>query len=178
MKTKIVLLGLAVCVLILFWLDTFQNAILETQADQIQEIRIQMIRAEGDQKFLEQEIESLKEKKISGLKTSVQKKTISKDCEQYRGIIKNYFGDQTDNALFVASKESNCNQLAVSKTNDHCIFQIHNEPETGKDINLCVKRAFDKYQSGRIGANNFSAWYSVCGVGNNPRQKFEGVKCI
>ena len=178
MKTKVVLLGLAVCVLILFWLDSFQNAIFENQADQIQEIRIQMIRAKGDQKFLEQEIETLKQESVKNLQTSVQNKSVNKNCEQYRGIIQNYFGDQTDNALFVASKESNCNQSAVSKTNDHCIFQIHNEPDTGKDINLCVKRAFDKYKSGRIGVNNFSAWYSVCGIGSNPIQKFEGIKCI
>lgn len=90
------------------------------------------------------------------------------DCEQYRSVVKKYFGSLTDEALFVASKEGNgCTANKSHKANtdgtwDYCIFQINNEPDTAKNIDLCVRRAFEKYTDGRIGVKNWSAFYAVC----------------
>jgi hypothetical protein len=99
------------------------------------------------------------------------------NCEQYRAVVQRYFGDQTDTALFVASKESGCRMEAVSKTADYCLFQINKEPATGKDVELCVRRAWEKFVGGRVGSNNWSAWYAVCSPGNNPQPKYSGIKC-
>lgn len=83
-------------------------------------------------------------------------------CEKLRPIVNKYFKDLTDEALFVASKESGCDMAAVSATKDYCAFQINKEPQTRDDVDLCVRRAWEKYIDGRIGSNNWSAWYSVC----------------
>lgn len=100
-------------------------------------------------------------------------------CEQYREIVNKYFGKLTDQALFVAFKESGCRQHAVNKnrnkTEDTCIFQINAEPATAHDLELCVKRAHEKYVEGRVGKNNWSAWYAVCDVNAKPR--FSNIKC-
>jgi hypothetical protein len=99
-------------------------------------------------------------------------------CEQYREAVQKYFGEVTDTALFIASKESGCRMDAVSSTADYCIFQINREPLTAKNIDLCVRRAWEKYAGGRVGNNNWSAWYSVCTPGNNPQPKYQNIKCL
>jgi hypothetical protein len=97
-------------------------------------------------------------------------------CEQYREIVQKYFGPElTDTALFVASKESGCNQNAVSPTADYCLFQINREPATRNDLELCVRRAWEKYVGGRVGEYNWSAWYAVCTPKAEP--KYPGIKC-
>lgn len=109
------------------------------------------------------------------LKQSLNRAAPKPGCEQYRELVQAYFGAATDTALFVASKESGCRQDAVSSTHDYCIFQINREPATGQDINLCVRRAYEKYVGGRVGSNNWSAWYSVCTPSAVP--KYSGIDC-
>lgn len=99
-------------------------------------------------------------------------------CEQYREAVQKYFGDQTDAALFVASKESDCRMSAVSRTADYCIFQIHNEPLTANNVDTCARRAWEKYVGGRVGSYNWSAWYAVCTPGSSPQPKYSGIKCF
>ncbi len=101
-------------------------------------------------------------------------------CEQYRALVSKYFGDQTENALLVASKESRCiadrvSGLNKNGTRDYCLFQINNEASMAKDVEKCVKRAYQKFTDGRIGKNNWSAWYAVCTPKAVP--KYEGIKC-
>lgn len=98
-------------------------------------------------------------------------------CEEYSETIQKYFGDYADQAIFVATKESGCNMAAVSRTQDYCIFQINREPATGKDLDLCVRRAWEKFTGGRVGSNNWSAWYAVCTPGNDPQPKYSNLKC-
>lgn len=96
-------------------------------------------------------------------------------CEQYRDVVEKYFGPETDTALFVASKESGCRMDAISSTHDYCLFQINREPQTLTDLDLCVRRAHDKYVGGRVGENNWSAWYAVCSPAAVP--KYPGIDC-
>lgn len=99
------------------------------------------------------------------------------DCEQYRPIVQKYFGKLTDEALFVASKESGCiaDRISPKNTNgsrDYCLLQINREPLAAQSLEVCVRRAFEKYQAGRVGEKNWSAWFAVCLKENtkeNPR---------
>jgi len=96
------------------------------------------------------------------------------DCEQYRPIVEKYFGKLTDEALFVASKESGCIGDRVSNPNsdgtkDYCLFQINKEKLAAQSLDVCVRRAWEKYQHGRIGEMNWSAWYAVCDVNAKPK---------
>lgn len=99
------------------------------------------------------------------------------DCEQYRPIVEKYFGKLTDEALFVASKESGCIADRISPKNtdgskDYCLFQITREPLAAQSLDVCVRRAWEKYKDGRVGEYNFSAWFAVCLKENtkeNPR---------
>jgi Lysozyme like domain len=83
--------------------------------------------------------------------------------------------------MFVALKESGCRPDAVSKPNrngtiDYGLFQINGENLTLEDN---VRRAKEKYDAGRVGVSNWSAWFSVCTPGNNPQPKYPNVikKC-
>lgn len=96
------------------------------------------------------------------------------DCEQYRPIVEKYFGKLTDEALFVAKNESGCIADRVSNPNsdgtkDYCLFQINKEPLTAQSLDVCVRRAFEKYRDGRIGVKNWSAFYAVCDVNAQPK---------
>lgn len=96
------------------------------------------------------------------------------DCEQYRPIVEKYFGKLTDEALFVAKMESGCIADRISKPNsdgtkDYCLFQINKEPLTAQSLDVCVRRAFEKYTAGRIGEKNWSAFYGVCDVNAKPK---------
>lgn len=99
------------------------------------------------------------------------------DCEQYRPIVQKYFGKLTDEALFVASKESGCIADRISPKNkngtkDYCLLQINQEPLAAQSLDVCVRRAWEKYQAGRVGEKNWSAWFAVCLKENtkeNPR---------
>lgn len=89
------------------------------------------------------------------------------DCEQYRPVVQKYFGKLTNEALFAASKESGCIADRISPKNtdgskDYCLFQITREPLTAQSLDVCVRRAWEKYKEGRVGEYNFSAWYAVC----------------
>jgi hypothetical protein len=90
----------------------------------------------------------------------------STDCEQYRDKVAVYFGEYTDQALFVAQKESSCQNIRSHKQNkngtyDYCIFQINNEPNA-LDIDTCIRRAWEKFK----GANyTWRPWYAVCAIG-------------
>jgi len=109
---------------------------------------------------------------------STRAETPKATCEDYREAVQKYFGVQTDTALFIASKESGCQNIRSHKMNpngtwDYCIFQINNEPNVLNDIDTCVRRAWEKYK----GRGNWSAWYAVCTPGKNPQPKYAGIKC-
>lgn len=96
------------------------------------------------------------------------------DCEQYRPIVQKYFGKLTDEALFVASKESGCVADRISEKNkngtrDFCLFQINQEKLAAQSLDVCVRRAFEKYTAGRVGEKNWSAFYAVCDVNAQPK---------
>lgn len=95
-------------------------------------------------------------------------------CELYRGILSQY-GWNVDTAMFVMSKESGCNPNAISPTNDHGLFQLNNTMVYDPAQNIAI--AWTKYVSGRVGSNNWSAWYAVCTPGNYPQPKYPGIKC-
>lgn len=108
--------------------------------------------------------------------SSPLKAVSSHKCEDYRQAVEAYFGAQTDTALFIASKESGCRPDAVSSVNrdglrDYCFFQIHGEPETKDNLDLCIRRAYEKY----INRGNWSAWFSVCSTSKKP--KYADIKC-
>jgi len=96
------------------------------------------------------------------------------DCEQYRPVVEKYFGKLTDEALFVAKNESGCIADRISPKNsdgsrDYCLLQINNEPLAAQSLDVCVRRAWEKYQDGRVGEKNWSAWYAVCDVNAKPK---------
>jgi len=96
------------------------------------------------------------------------------DCEQYRPVVEKYFGKLTDEALFVAKMESGCIGDRISNPNsdgtkDYCLFQINKEKLAAQSLDVCVRRAWEKYQHGRIGEMNWSAWYAVCDVNAKPK---------
>jgi hypothetical protein len=92
---------------------------------------------------------------------------LNEQCEAIRPVVEKHFGKITDEALFVSGKEAGCVADRISKKNsdgsrDYCAFQINGEPRTTKDLDTCVRRAYEKYAGGRMGANNWSAFYAVC----------------
>jgi hypothetical protein len=58
-----------------------------------------------------------------------------------------------------ANKSSKANS---DGTWDYCIFQINQEPAAAKSLDTCIRRAYEKYTEGRIGKQNWSAFYAVC----------------
>lgn len=96
------------------------------------------------------------------------------DCEQYRPVVQKYFGKLTDEALFVAKYESGCVADRISDKNkdgtrDYCLFQINQEKLTAQSLDVCVRRASEKYTTGRVGEKNWSAFYAVCDVNAQPK---------
>jgi hypothetical protein len=94
--------------------------------------------------------------------------------------VEKYFGHLTDQALFVAFEESGCQPKSVSKKNsngskDFCLFQINNEAKTLGSLDACIKRAYEKFVDGRVGRENWSAWYAVCTAGKNPKPKYPDI---
>ena len=109
------------------------------------------------------------------------------DCSSYKETVLKYFGEYTETALFVASKESGCRNIRGARNGDgsydYCIFQINNEPKA-LEIETCVRRAWEKFVDGRFGDHNFSAWYAVCEKEKTkknplpyPVPKYENIKC-
>ncbi len=97
-------------------------------------------------------------------------------CEQYRSKVEAVFGTYTEQALFVASKESGCQNIKSKQQNgngtwDYCIFQINNEP-SALDIDICIKRAWDKFKGRNF---TWGAWYAVCPLGGG--QRYQNIKC-
>lgn len=95
------------------------------------------------------------------------------DCEQYRHVVEKYFGKLTNEALFVAKMEGGCIADRVSPPNsdgskDYCTFQINKEKLAAQSLDVCVRRAFEKYTAGRVGVKNWSAFYAVCDVEAKP----------
>lgn len=99
------------------------------------------------------------------------------NCESYREAVYKYFGDYTDQALFVFGKESRGCTVNISDapnpngTYDYCIAQINNEPSVRYDIDKCVRRAWEKFKPYK----HWSQWYSVCSVKRVP--KYPNINC-
>lgn len=104
---------------------------------------------------------------------------IRPDCEKYRSRVEKKFGEYTNQALFVADKESmGCtkdisNQANSNGTWDYCIFQINNEPSVQKDIDKCIQRAWDKFKASGY---TWRQWYAVC-TPKTHKPKYKGIKC-
>lgn len=97
-------------------------------------------------------------------------------CEQYRKKVQHYFGKYTDQALFVAEKESGCQNIRSHKKNsngtyDYCIFQINNE-SSALNIDVCIKRAWEKFEKAKY---TWRPWYAVCAPG--AIAKYPNIKC-
>jgi len=88
----------------------------------------------------------------------------SGDVEQWRGLVSKYDWN-VEEALLVISRESHGNPYAVSATDDHGLWQIHNGLSAygpiiyDPDFNTQI--AYQKY-IGR--GRNWSAWYAVQGM--------------
>lgn len=95
-------------------------------------------------------------------------------CEQYRPLVEQYDWS-ADAAMRVMKEESGCDPNAVSPTDDHGLMQLHKRPIYDPAENIAV--AYELYEDGRVGENNWSAWYAVCTPGNNPQPKFPGINC-
>jgi len=68
------------------------------------------------------------------------------NCEQYRGWVSQYSWN-TDIALAVMYAESGCNPNAISPTNDHGLFQLHNIRIYGEAENIAYAYN-EKYMKG------------------------------
>lgn len=103
-------------------------------------------------------------------------------CEQYHAKVQKFFGEHTNEALFVASLESGCvnkrsNSQNSNGTWDYCIFQINNEP-SALEIDTCVRRAFEKFKASKY---VWRQWYAVCPINKQTGkqyQKFDNIPCF
>ncbi len=96
------------------------------------------------------------------------------DCEQYRPMVEKYPWP-VEAAMLTMKMESGCNPDAVSDTDDHGLFQLNGRRVYDPERNIRI--AYGLYEDGRIGSENFSAWYAVCTEGNNPQPKYAGIHC-
>jgi len=104
------------------------------------------------------------------------KQAVVTECNDFRPAVEKYFGQYTEQALFVATKESGCQNIKSHKANsngtwDYCYMQINNEP-SALDVDTCARRAWEKFK-----ASNFTwrQWYAVCAVGGIA--KYSHIKC-
>lgn len=93
-------------------------------------------------------------------------------CEQYRPLVSQYSWP-VEAAMLVMLKESGCRANAVSPTNDHGLFQLNGQRVYDPAENIRI--AYGKYVGGRVGVNNWSAWYAVCTPNLVP--KYPGIHC-
>lgn len=129
-------------------------------------------------KELKDELEAVKQAKaqqrasMKVASTNYQPKVaVNYTCEMWRPLVSQYSWN-VEEALLVMFKESGCNPTKNSPTADHGLFQLHNQDVHDPAEN--VRIAYDKYVGGRIGSNNWSAWYAVCPArGGSPY----GLKC-
>lgn len=99
---------------------------------------------------------------------------VAGNCESFRPLVQKYFGDATNAAMIVMTKESSCNPTAVSETNDYGLFQLNGMQIFDPEANIAA--AVQKYLSPRRGSTpNFSAWYAVCTPNQVP--KYAGIWC-
>lgn len=101
---------------------------------------------------------------------------IPEACEKYRKAVHKYFGEYTQQALFISSQESGCQNIRSYGANsngtyDYCFMQINNEPSTLKDNDLCARRAWEKFKPYK----HWSQWFAVCKPDRTP--KYQGIKC-
>jgi hypothetical protein len=129
-----------------------------------------------EKKKLEKDLQAKKEAKakVAKAKAPVRVASAKANCKDYLPLLKKYPWD-VNTAMMVMSKESGCRANAVSPTNDHGLFQLHNQRVYDPAQNIAI--AYKKYRAGRIGSNNWSAWYAVCTPGNSPQPKYAGVHC-
>lgn len=165
-----------------------QKEQLKKQEKELEWKRLEIHQLQNDVDVMKQEIKKLKngynELKEAKLKTDstlalktpqrASVKATGGNCEAYRPLISQY-GWDINSAMLVMKYESGCNPSKDSSTNDHGLFQLHNQDVHDPAEN--VKIAYGKYVGGRVGANNWSAWYAVCTTGNNPQPKYDGIKC-
>ena len=148
---------------------------IRLESEQLQQAKEEL---ENKNKQLETEKQKL-EKDLQAKRESLQKTTVrvasaKANCEAYRPLLEKYPWNVSI-AMLVMSKESGCRPNAVSATNDHGLFQLHKQAIYDPAQNIAI--AYAKYTGGRVGANNWSAWYAVCTPGNNPQPKYAGVHC-
>ncbi len=99
---------------------------------------------------------------------------VAGNCESFRPLVQKYFGEATNAAMIVMTKESSCNPTAVSETNDYGLFQLNGMQIFDPEANIAA--AVQKYLSPRRGTTpNFSAWYAVCTPNLQP--KYAGIWC-
>lgn len=110
------------------------------------------------------------------IKTAKAQEVVSTNCDTLKPLIEKYFGEHAETALFVADKESGCQNIKSHKANsngtyDYCPFQINNEPSVLKDLDKCIKRAWEKFKPYK----HWSQWYAVCTPKRVP--KYDNINC-
>jgi type II secretory pathway pseudopilin PulG len=181
-KRKLILASALLLIGIVIVSNTIQS--IERKEAELNQIRLESEqlqqakdKLEEDKKKLETDNEKLRkdlQTKREQVKTTVRVASAKADCEAYRPLLEKYPWNVSI-AMLVMSKESGCRANAVSRTNDHGLFQLHNQAVYDPAQNIAI--AYAKYAGGRVGANNWSAWYAVCTPGNNPQPKYAGVHC-
>lgn len=97
---------------------------------------------------------------------------IPPECDQWRQYTELYPWPH-DVAMLMIFTESGCDPNKRSRTNDYGLVQLHNENITDPATN--IRRGFEKWEAGRVGSQNFSAFYAVCTPRTEP--KYHNVAC-
>lgn len=132
-----------------------QAQIAERMAEVAKQLELENLKKQEEQKLAEAAKAAEAAKKVSTA-------SVSYNVEQWRPIVAKYPWP-VDQAMLTMSRESGGNPRAVSKTDDHGLFQIHNgltnygpaiyDPETN------VKIAYNMYAS-----RSWKPWYAVRGI--------------
>lgn len=93
-------------------------------------------------------------------------------CDNYYDLVAQYDWPIAG-AMRTMYEESRCDPNAVSKTNDHGLFQLHGQPVYDPAENIAI--AYSMYVDARRGSHNFSAWYAVCTPDLQP--KYPEIHC-
>lgn len=151
----------------------------EQEGIEYQQLQEENLKHQQENEELKKQLQSKREEKERLAQKQREEKTkpavavSGGNCESYRGLVAKYFAaDQIDNALLTMKKESGCNTMALSSTQDRGLLQINrvHASKVGGDLNAL----YDPETNIRVAAQIYSgrgwnAWYAVCpSSGSNP----------
>jgi len=130
--------------------------ITQRQAELAKQAEAENLKKQEEQKQIEASYATELAKKVAAA-------GIKYDAEQWRSIVAKYPWP-VDQAMLVMSRESGGNPRAVSKTDDHGLFQIHGGyamyGEKIYDPEFNISLAYNNYYKGR----GWTPWYAVRGI--------------